>query len=208
MSQKQVPDWSLQLTEQLMQRNETPSRISPLPPSAVIIHDDKDKQDNQFGNYLDKQFNSTVLKNRLSDAPSHKPSELTLRDSQQTQFWSDINDLNKKPELQKEKYKSTDFASRHYTDTYPHHDEEHNAWWVASFDEDGFYSVPGLLFLFGFLIPPLWWVGSFWPRHVREHGGKMAERWQKLNRIMSIGFSTILVIAIIVVAILYATKRT
>ncbi|CAO3672883.1 unnamed protein product [Rhizopus microsporus] len=70
---------------------------------------------------------------------------------------------------------------------------EKPAWWILKKDdEDGFYSVGGLLFLFGFLFPPFWWLGSFWPRQVREKGGKMAERWQRLNRIMSIGFSTIL----------------
>ncbi|KAG1474088.1 hypothetical protein G6F56_000566 [Rhizopus delemar] len=87
-------------------------------------------------------------------------------------------------------------------------EEEPPAWWILSKeDEDGFHSVGGLLFLFGFLFPPLWWLGSFWPKQAGEKGGKMAERWQRLNRAMSIGFSIILVILIIVFAALYATNK-
>lgn len=77
-------------------------------------------------------------------------------------------------------------------------------WWVASWDEDGFYSIGALLFLFGFLCPPLWWLGAFWPRHASERGGKMAERWQQLNFLFSIGFSVMLVIALIVAAVIYS----
>ncbi|KAF7722747.1 hypothetical protein EC973_002731 [Apophysomyces ossiformis] len=77
-------------------------------------------------------------------------------------------------------------------------------WWLARYDDDGFYSVGALLFVFGFICPPLWWLGAFWPRRVHEHGGKMAERWQRLNRIASIGFSILLVLAIIIAASLYA----
>ncbi|KAG0177714.1 hypothetical protein DFQ28_005467 [Apophysomyces sp. BC1034] len=98
-------------------------------------------------------------------------------------------------------------------DYYNHHHQsgpidEKLPWWVAPNDdnEDGFYSVGALLFLFGFICPPLWWLGSFWPRQAREQGGKMAERWQKLNRYMSIGFSIILIIAIIVTAAMLSRK--
>ncbi|KAI7854953.1 hypothetical protein BDC45DRAFT_507333 [Circinella umbellata] len=64
-----------------------------------------------------------------------------------------------------------------------------------------------VLFLFGFICPPLWWIGSCWPRHPREQGGKMAERWQKLNMIMSLGFSVILIIAFICIAVLYSKAK-
>ncbi|KAI8970204.1 hypothetical protein BDF20DRAFT_889883 [Mycotypha africana] len=91
-------------------------------------------------------------------------------------------------------------------DTEDTSDAAEPVWWVADKDEgDGFYSISGLLFLLGFLFPFFWWIGSIWPKHVLEKGGKMADRWQKLNQIMSIGFSTILLILVIVFAILYAT---
>ncbi|KAI7870141.1 hypothetical protein BDF14DRAFT_1775039 [Spinellus fusiger] len=80
-------------------------------------------------------------------------------------------------------------------------------WWTAD-DDDGFYSLGAVLFLLGFVFPPLWWVGSFWPRRTRELGGKMAERWQHMNRCMSVGFSILLVIAIIVAAVLESQSRS
>lgn len=83
--------------------------------------------------------------------------------------------------------------------------EEHEdkPWWIFD-SEDGLYSIGAVLFLFGFVFPPLWWVGAVWPRRAGECGGKMAERWQSLCRVLSIGFSVLLVAAVIVTAVLWA----
>lgn len=198
---KQVPEWSLQLTEQLMS-----------PPSTLVIHSQQQNNDEQFEKYLDRQFTSndaTVLKKRLSETPS---KATTLRNS--TSSIPPHSDIMKeaKPKVQYQEpavttahlptlpREETDSSSRES-------DLESNEWWLAKHDEDGFYSISGLFFLFGFLFPPFWWIGSIWPRHIKQRGGKMAERWQKLNRIMSIGFSTILLILVIVFVILYATGK-
>jgi hypothetical protein len=178
---KKVPEWASQLTEKLI----TPSHISPLPSSAVVIHPRSNK-DEQFEHYIDRQFeanDAALLKTKLSDTPS---KSTTLRNS------------SLKP-----KDIETGGPSRQPTQG---EEEEEEAWWLLSKnDQDGFYSICGLLFVFGFLFPPLWWIGSVWPKHVKEKGGKMAERWQKLNRIMSIGFSSILILLVIIFVILYAT---
>lgn len=194
MNNKNVPEWPLQLTEQLM--SPSSSYISPLPSSAIIIHS-QDK-DEQFEKYIDRQFTSndaTLLKNRLSETPSKKPSEATtLRGSSGTvpaNYWSDI----KKLQAHIQPSQANEIEA------------EENIWWLSKDDQDGFYSLVGLLFLFGFLFPPLWWIGSIWPRNVKEKGGKMAERWQKLNRIMSVGFSSVLIILIIVFVVLYTTNN-
>ncbi|CAO0803417.1 unnamed protein product [Mucor circinelloides] len=205
-----VPDWSLQLTEQLIsppqqqQQQQQPTtdtanktHISSLPPSAIIVHQTPD--DEQFENYIDRQFTSRdakLLKNRLSEAT-------TLRNSSTipTNDWKDIEKTI--PATQQQQ--APPHPYHHHLDQDDQQSEESNVWWVTKNDQDGFYSICGLLFLFGFLFPPLWWIGSIWPRHVREKGGKMADRWQKLNRIMSIGFSSILIILIIVFVVLYAT---
>ncbi|CDS07925.1 hypothetical protein LRAMOSA01874 [Lichtheimia ramosa] len=84
--------------------------------------------------------------------------------------------------------------------------QEPGPWWVADWDEDGFYSIGALLFLFGFILPPLWWIGACWPRHPRQRAGKMAERWQRLNMAMSIGFSVLLIIALVVTAAIYGSR--
>ncbi|KAG2199028.1 hypothetical protein INT46_010268 [Mucor plumbeus] len=194
-----VPDWSLQLTEQLISppnENNKPY-ISSLPPSAIIVH--QAPKDEQFENYIDRQFTSSdakLLKNRLSEAT-------TLRNSSTipVNYWKDNKDIEKSIPPQEEEPVPPSSPAYAQDDQ----QSEENTWWVTKNDQDGFYSICGLLFLFGFIFPPFWWIGSIWPKHVREKGGKMADRWQKLNRIMSIGFSSILIILIIVFVILYAT---
>lgn len=172
MNKNQVPEWSLQLTEQLMTNN----HVAPLP-SGIIIH--SENKDEQFQKYIDRQFTlneAKVLKNQLSETPT-------------TEFMPQPRSpLNRNNNITTE-------------------EEEKNAWWLSKNDQDGFYSICGLFFLFGFLFPPFWWIGSVWPKHVAERGGKMAVRWQKLNRIMSIGFSSILLILIIVFVVLYTSTN-
>lgn len=219
MSNKEIPDWSLQLTEQLISPPSTStsnttrnSNKQQQPASGIIIHspnnNSKQHQDEQFENYIDRQFPSndaSVLKNRLSETTS---KATTLRNSSNTippNYWSDMKDL------EKQQYNKINIPPpppiRHNNDAAS--DTSHTEWWIFSkHDQDGFYSIGGLLFLFGFLFPPFWWIGSIWPRRVKEKGGKMAERWQKLNRIMSIGFSSILLILIIVFVVLYTTGNT
>jgi hypothetical protein len=186
-NKKKVPEWSLQLTEKLI----TPSHISTLPSSAVVI--EPGNQDEQFEHYIDRQFetnDAALLKTRLSETPS---KTTTLRNSS-------IN------YHKKDKETGDGSTSRQPPAAEPEAEEEEDAWWLLSKnDQDGFYSICGLLFLFGFIFPPFWWIGSIWPKHVKEKGGKMAERWQKLNRIMSLGFSSILILLVIVFVILYAT---
>lgn len=164
-----VPDWSLQLTEQL------------LSPSPIIVHEERNNKDEQFQEYIDRHFTDNkakILKNRISEATTLGKNDDSTKK----------NNNNKIPASEEE--------------------DEERAWWVVKEDDrEGFYSIGGLLFLFGFICPPLWWIGSFWPRQVKEKGGKMADRWQKINRIMSLGFSIILIILIIVFAVLYATQR-
>lgn len=166
-NKKQVPEWSLELTERLMSNK----HMRPLPSSAIIVH--SEDKDEQFKKYIERQFtlnDATILKNQLNETS--------------------------KEEVQQEKVT----AQQEYTE-----EEEEKVWWLSKDDQDGFYSICALFFLFGFLFPPFWWIGSVWPKHVAERGGKMAVRWQKLNRIMSIGFSSILLILIIIFVVLYTT---
>ncbi|CDS08711.1 hypothetical protein LRAMOSA10072 [Lichtheimia ramosa] len=234
--QQQPPDWSLLVTENLINRasaspighaspppppppaaaaaqqqdthRSTPPLISPLPSNAVVIS--PTDQDASFQRYVENEY-GPALHNRLSDQSMNsnkgskaaystvksKPSSdnTTLRMDDVPSFWTALSkdgDAKKKQDQQEK-----GMMPYHY-DTWGY---EYNAtppWWVSRFDEDGLLSAGALLFLFGFVFPPLWWIGSFWPRRPREHGGKMAERWQRLNRIMSIGFSILVVLAIII----------
>lgn len=191
------------------------SHISPLPTNAIIFHNSKSPQDDDhtFHKYMDQQFQkdaSVLLKNQQSQKDNtnnnnnsndndndnisiHEPS--TLWSALQT----DLNEIKKNHE--KIFYKEGDHHHDH------DHEEEHivRPWWT--FDQhDGFFSIGAILFLFGFIFPPLWWLGSFWPKQ-SHRGGKMARRWQQLNRYFSIGFSIIVVILIIVFAALYSTHQ-
>ncbi|CAI2171229.1 10740_t:CDS:2 [Funneliformis geosporum] len=56
-----------------------------------------------------------------------------------------------------------------------------------------------VLFTMGFLFPPLWWFGSFYPRHSKS---TTDFRWKKYNRLMSI-FSFFLIAGILVITIWY-----
>lgn len=189
--------------------------VSALPPNAVVFQ--QNDRDASFHQYIENNHDP-VLQHRLSltttDGASNKASESTLRDEQQqqsptsddggnlTNFWKALaQDLEAKTAAKKKWYEGYDYnATEHQFNTTP------APWWVARSDQDGFASVGALLFLFGFICPPLWWIGSFWPRRPREYGGKMAERWQKLSRIMSIGFSVILILAIIIAVAIWKSS--
>lgn len=71
-----------------------------------------------------------------------------------------------------------------------------------------FFSKGAYFFLFGFIFPPCWWVGSFYPKGSKnmyiDGNMKMALRWRLLNRFFSLGFSCLLIISIVVLAILYS----
>ncbi|KAI9493064.1 hypothetical protein BDB00DRAFT_872781 [Zychaea mexicana] len=196
--------------------------ISPLPPNAVVFKHSDPNNDSSFNRFIETEY-GPVLHNRLSEGslkqqqqPSNtgvvhnKHSDSTLRNSKHydndgdenlATFWTALAkdlDTKKKQHMQQASVK-------HNSDWYQGYDynaTESNGlpapWWVTKHDEDGIYSVGALLFIIGFICPPLWWVGAVWPRRPRERGGKMAERWQKLNRIMSIGFSVVLILAIII----------
>lgn len=207
--------------------------VSPLPSNAVVIQ--PTDQESSFNHYINTEFephSSAVLRNRLSEAsikrppaaaavaaeagPSQQPhvhnkvSGSTLRDGNTTitddatltAHWADFA-----KDLEAKGITSSAKGTKGYQFNATEISTAPAPWWVAPNDEDGFWSIGALLFLFGFICPVLWWLGAFWPRRPRERGGKMAERWQYLNRIMSIGFSVILILAIIIaVAVWKATN--
>ncbi|CAG8538846.1 15448_t:CDS:1 [Funneliformis caledonium] len=56
-----------------------------------------------------------------------------------------------------------------------------------------------VLFTMGFIFPPLWWFGSFYPRHLKSTSDF---RWKRYNRLMSI-FSFFLIAGILAITIWY-----
>ncbi|KAF7721000.1 hypothetical protein EC973_005637 [Apophysomyces ossiformis] len=223
MNHQKQPEWTYQLTENLIRPAERQPQnpsilVSSLPPNATVFrHPNSSDADASFGQYIDSQFHEqgSVLKSRLVAEDNQRPQETETSNSSHPQKAVPDEPLPTQPPAVDSFWKTLAHdlqqhrPKQYNMDYHPSgHVDEKLPWWVAPNDdnEDGFYSVGALLFLFGFICPPLWWLGSFWPRKAREQGGKMAERWQKLNRYMSVGFSIILIIAIIVAAAMLSRK--
>ncbi|ORX48525.1 hypothetical protein DM01DRAFT_1338582 [Hesseltinella vesiculosa] len=178
-----------------------PPFISHLPNNAVVIH--PTSADDSFNDYIDQQFDKDgdVLKTKLKlegknqQLSPHEPqprpqSASTYDDENPSTLWAVIHG---------------DQANQHHLCTMPGEPHPARPWWSMD-QEDGLASIGMFLFLFGFLFPPLWWIGAIFPRHSGRQAGKMASRWKWINRFMSFGFSILLVVAVIVLAILYSTQ--
>ncbi|KAI8375166.1 hypothetical protein BD560DRAFT_392901 [Blakeslea trispora] len=209
-------DFSYRLTESILSQSPsphpgmTPSHVGPLPSNAIVAQ----PQDNNasFNHYLGNHFkeDAPVLLDRLSvphdRTPQKKQSEST--------FWSNFSNdqpggrnptigTSSQHELMGEKDRNT--WNRHHSDVFGPGGQHTYA--TAS----EFFSLGAFLFLFGFIFPPFWWIGSFYPLYIDERyqrrydpNVKMTKRWRMLNRFFSLGFSAFLVVAIIVLAILYS----
>ncbi|KAG2220896.1 hypothetical protein INT45_013025 [Circinella minor] len=214
----------------------SPKRLSHVTPSPIVFcSTNQDESDSSFNHYIGNQFQpySGVLQERasLSDqtTKSVPKTQVEKQDQPIIKQQEPINKVQVEDKITNittinnpaivaalttltaaETIPNT--ISRSYNNEERGQQQEEvpsitDPWWVLHFDEDGFYSIGMVFFLFGFICPPLWWIGSCWPRHPREQGGKMAERWQKLNIIMSLGFSVILIIAFIYIAVLYSQTK-
>ncbi|KAI8879196.1 hypothetical protein K501DRAFT_303862 [Backusella circina FSU 941] len=179
----------------------TPQLVSPLPSNAMVVQP-RDSS-SSFNHYINDYFkqDAPVLLDRLS-TPSPQNKQVTGQNQSATTpsptsaFWAYLsNDLDSKPPapaLSEISANSIDRENEKYVQ--PTWEEE----------ESTFFSVGAFLFLFGFIVPPLWWIGSFIPRSKRDCSSKMVERWRLLNRYFSLGFSSLLIIAIIILAVIYS----
>ncbi|OBZ91250.1 hypothetical protein A0J61_00696 [Choanephora cucurbitarum] len=201
-------DFSYRLTESILSQSPspqpgmTPSHVGPLPSNAIVAQ----PQDNNasFNHYLGNHFkeDAPVLLDRLKAPHDRMPQK---KQSEST-FWTHF---------------SNDHPGRNTTISSQHELMGENTWnHSGAFGPGGqhtyatattFFSLGAFLFLFGFVFPPLWWIGSFYPVYIDERyqrrydpNVKMAKRWRLLNRFFSLGFSAFLVVAIIVLAILYS----
>lgn len=235
-------DFSYRLTESILSRSAnnsplpsrdahdqttttTPRLVAPLPSNSIVIQP-KDS-DSSFNKYIGDHFkeDAPVLLDRLSvGSPTTNPSSSTTLKKSDSTFWAYLsNDLDNRPLPPKPSSSdvalSVDQQSGNAKDI-----ESQNTW--CEYDSlfagqptclfattTHFFSLGAFLFLFGFICPPLWWVGSFYPARVdgiadyqKRHQSdiKMLRRWRTLNRFFSLGFSTLLIIAIIVLTVLYS----
>jgi hypothetical protein len=177
--------------------------VSPLPSSAIVVQP-RDSS-SSFNHYIDDYFkqDAPVLLDRLStpQQAGQNTHQTTSNSSSPTSaFWAYLsNDLDSKPPppqvLSEISANSIDRENEKYFQP---------TWLMEDDGGEPFFSVGAFLFLFGFVLPPLWWVGSFVPKSKRDCTSKMVERWRLLNRYFSLGFSSLLIIAIIILAVIYS----
>ncbi|KAI8064495.1 hypothetical protein BC940DRAFT_305867 [Gongronella butleri] len=190
-----------------------PPLVSQMPSNAVVIH--PSSPDESFHDYIDHQFekDADILKAKLqlenNDPSRASPASMSPRPPLPSSYdpenpstlWAVIHGDQTK---QQQAHGTAGFA---YASTRAAMDDAHlsydRPWWSMDQD-DGLVSIGMFLFVFGFVLPPLWWIGAIFPRHSGRKAGKMASRWKILNRFMSLGFSILLIIAIIVLAVLYS----
>ncbi|CEP18061.1 hypothetical protein [Parasitella parasitica] len=196
------------------QNQATPRLVGTLPPNSMVIQP-KDSN-SSFNKYIGNHFkeDAPVLLDRLSvssPVPPATPVNLSPKKTG-SMFW---NDLSVRPPAA-----TSDSSLQQYKNA--KNLESQNTWLeydsifagqTSSFTTTHFFSAGAFLFLFGFICPPLWWIGSFCPtrideRHQKMHHSdiKMVKRWRTLNRFFSLGFSTLLIITFIVLAVLYSRK--
>ncbi|CAO3610703.1 unnamed protein product [Cunninghamella blakesleeana] len=125
-------------------------------------------------------ISSLELDNRQKQSRLISPNEIN-------QLWSQ---LSKKLDNQQNTTSNTILPLKQQHDVNNNHNHNHN--------DNSFF-----LFWFGFLCPLLWIIGSFWPKKP-DHHGKMAHRWQMINRAMAIGFCILLVCILIAMGIWYS----
>jgi hypothetical protein len=200
-------DFSYRLTESILsqtpnstissRQQTTPRLVTPLPEHAIVIQ--PRDSNSSFNHYIGNHFkqDAPVFLDRLdpSRVPEKKTSEST--------FWGYLsNDLDSKP-LQQDSLSKIEKDSTWYEYDFTEHTMTYST-------ATHLFSAGAFFFMFGFLFPPLWWVGSFYPTHVYDESKvrydsdiKMLKRWRTLNRFFSLGFSTLLIIALIILAILY-----
>ncbi|ORZ19535.1 hypothetical protein BCR42DRAFT_409981 [Absidia repens] len=208
-----LPRWSSQLTEQLLSyKSGTPSPSSPPndsgTASVVMPNQESGKQKAPVQHHQNQQnppatpFDSTTQRQHHDNHHIYSIPELWSQLSQQIPSSSPQQSKKKmgrvSPSTAPEIEKHGDVSS-------PSRQHHQNSWAEENdviIDDAGRWPLGLFLFWFGFLCPLLWWVGAFWPRHADRYG-KMAHRWQWINRIMSITFCIFLFLLLLSVGIWY-----
>ncbi len=190
LTRKTSSTLSLNQKPQPLSHQQSIPKIVTSPPPNVMIIEEKPSS-TSFNKYIGNHFkeDAPVFLDRLPlDSPTTKD-----RHTPNSTLWSYLSkDVHIKP-LNNWQDSDSVFSEASYMASSPK-----------------FFSTGAFLFLFGFICPPCWWVGSFYPANVKKNikfideDMKMELRWRLLNRFLSLGFSVLLVIAIIVLAIVYS----
>lgn len=153
------------------------AKVAPAP--AISIRFDHQESERSFSRWLQQNEYG-----ELSQCISHKASDSSLStvghfDTYVDQHFGRVSDSVKC--LEKVKYNYQDTRIREDVCTY------------------------GLgLFMFGFLFPPMWWLGSVYPR---SPATEMQRKWRRINKLMSLGFSLVVLTVILTVLVVWRLEQ-
>lgn len=149
-------------------------------------------------------ISSSELENRQKQSRSISPNEIN-------QLWSQLSKkldkhhqdtTNTISPIHQQNNNNNNRNKPYYYYNNNNINEEEGGEYDNNYDR-GIWTIGFFLFWFGFLCPILWIIGSFWPKKP-DHHGKMAHRWQMINRAMAIGFCIILICILIAMGIWYS----
>ncbi|KAI8969108.1 hypothetical protein BDF20DRAFT_893274 [Mycotypha africana] len=200
-------------------QSKTARLVTNLPPNSVVVHP-KDN-DSAFNTYLGDHFkeDAQVLLDRLSVITPVTSSRNNNNNNNNDQ--RKISNVNLWTSLSNNEAGSQPRKLVSIRDDNPWHDYDivfqgnHKPPYHERLrhSPDSLHSFGAFLFLFGFLCPPLWWLGSFYPFKCRGEETdkdvemKMMKKWRTLNRFLSLGFSTLLIVVVIILLALYKSFR-
>ncbi|KAI9289504.1 hypothetical protein BC943DRAFT_314494 [Umbelopsis sp. AD052] len=154
------------------------AKVSPAP--AISIQFDHRENDRSFSRWLERNHYGNLNQTLTPKASASSLSTLGHFDNYVDQHFSRVQD----------EVKCMDKVSYHYQGT----------------DTPDSMCTYGLgLFMMGFIIPPAWWIGSFLPRKPQTD---MEKKWRRMNRLMSFGFSLVVLTAILTIVIIWRFERT
>ncbi|KAI8578581.1 hypothetical protein K450DRAFT_281634 [Umbelopsis ramanniana AG] len=154
------------------------AKVSPAP--AISIQFDYRENDRSFSRWLERNHYGNLNQTITPKASASSLSTLGHFDTYVDQRFSRIQD----------EVKCIDKVSYHYQGT----------------DTPDSMCTYGLgLFMMGFILPPAWWIGSFLPRKPQTD---MEKKWRRMNRLMSFGFSLVVLTTILTIVIIWRFERT
>lgn len=154
------------------------AKVSPAP--AISIQFDHRENDRSFSRWLQRNNYGNLNHTITPKASASSLSTLGHFDTYVDQHFSRVQD----------EVKCMDKVSYYYQGT----------------DTPDSMCTYGLgLFMLGFIVPPAWWIGSVLPRRPKTD---MEKKWRRMNRLMSFGFSLVVLTTVLTIVIIWRFERT
>ncbi|KAI8088868.1 uncharacterized protein BX664DRAFT_331615 [Halteromyces radiatus] len=201
-----LPRWSNQLTEQLLSYRSTPTP-PPFPQTTTVMndsgtasvtHDDPKQeipqQQQQQTPQITPRSSSTAAATMESSIEETVPLSQPQKHNNNEKEGNHLPVEKNIPALWAQLSHQLPIDKKRIHKLYEEEEEE--------VEDDKIKYVGLILFWLGFLCPLLWCIGGCIPRHP-DRRGKLAHRWQIINRLMALGFGILLTLLLIAIGIWY-----